>query len=368
MDGDSNQKVKQSLPLTDQKKGLPPSPEQPFEVKKDRKVFKVLIFIFISVFWIVVGAVGFWFFQGKTRKTIGDSKLSSESSPIHPSPSPMMQQEENFEVVLKENEEDKEKTDIYLKNKETGREEFYMALTNVFKDHYHSAEYWNGNLYILRRFGYDGYPDQEWSDELWKYNSNKEGMILYSGKGIDFRISPNEKYAAILTGQSEKLVFLNLETNSVQKEFPKKDLIKCYSPERCTPHLGLEEWSSNSDSFWVYTHEYTAHTSFTALRIGTWSVNRYGLPSDAFVRAEYDLNPNTSKIVLSDYPVFLEAGDQEQFKEKGTSVTLFIYDLISGNKHVIATSTVTPFNPKWIDNNTVEYSDQQGKIKTFKLD
>lgn len=77
---------------------------------------------------------------------------------------------------------------------------YHLAISDLFKGHYHLAEFHNGNLYTIRRTGGpDGYIKfpGSWTDALWKFDGSGNGKKIYSVRGLDFRVSPDERTIAI---------------------------------------------------------------------------------------------------------------------------------------------------------------------------
>jgi len=94
-------------------------------------------------------------------------------------PVPATDNSEKYQVITRSNSSDGLLTDIYIRNASTRVETLLMSLPDVNRDNYHIAEYHNGDLYILRRIG-DPQVDQNWSDQLWRYDSPGNGKMLFS--------------------------------------------------------------------------------------------------------------------------------------------------------------------------------------------
>lgn len=263
------------------------------------------------------------------------------------------------EIILKDNQQDNSKTDVYLKNIDSGNEKFFMTLTDVYSQHYHNSEHHNGNSYIIRRVGYDGYPDETWSDELWKYNTEKIGTKIYSGKGIDFRVAPNEKYIAI---RDEGLRIVD-QNNSVVQTYMLNSLEIDNNQDL---QIGLLKWSDDSNQFW-------GDLSFTAypktlykIDVNSWSVNKYDVSELGF-SGDYDLNSNNANLAYSYYPTMFEINAYQEYNQSGEEVNLVIYDLKTKTQKQIATSITKAFDPKWISNNTLEYNDPNSDNRIQKI-
>jgi hypothetical protein len=271
---------------------------------------------------------------------------------------PPSSEQDDFEIITQPNSQDDSKTDIYIRNSNTGEENLFITLEYVYKEHYHNSEYHNGNLYIIRRIGYDGGLDEEWSDELWRYDSQKRETRLYSAKGLDFRTAPNESHIALvysLNGSGEpsdsKLAFLNSQGDLVQ-EFTVDQLSSPYS------HSPMK-WSDDSGEFWGMSHMGPSSQAFYRIKTVSWQIDVYDV-SQLPVFSEYDLNANIGKLAYSDYPAMFDAESVRQFEESQQQVNLFIYDFDGQSIQEIATLIAKPFNPRWLDDSTIECDDSDG--------
>ena len=258
-----------------------------------------------------------------------------------------------------------DKTDIYVNNLKTGELEVGLTLSDVHISHYHNSEYHNKSLYIIRRIGYDGYPDNEWTDELWRYDTrDKSETKLYSAQGLDFRLAPDEKYVALQHDQ--KLVFVDALGNLAQ-EFTLDQLGCCNDASYpLTPHLTLQKWSDEGNEFWGATNSGPAPQTFYRIELAFWQATVYDI-SELTVPCEYDLNPNTGKLVYSDYPQIYDVDGVKEFEQSRQIVTLFVYDLNDQSVQTIATLMAKPFHPKWLDDSTVEYNSPEGEGRTTSI-
>lgn len=291
---------------------------------------------------ILIAVIGIVFFLTK-------QKLSPQGSP---------KQQNNFEVIVKENPNDETKSDVYLKDT-SGQETFFITLAEVYKNHYHSSEYHNGNLYIIRRTGgEEGYQDiPDWTDNLWKYDSNKQGKKIYGNRGLDFRVSDNGELIAIVGSEadnSQNAVFINNDGKELAK-FTAEDLEVDY----------IDPLVWGDDSFWLAEKALPVPTSFIKIDREDFTVSKFSIEVDD-VGPEYTLNPNTQKLAYSDYPPLFDTDSIEEFEKSGKKTTLKVYDLVSDEVEVITTSVTKKFNPEWIDNNTLEYDNPTGEGRITK--
>mgnify|MGYP001570347197 CR=1 FL=1 len=299
--------------------------------------------IFIIIMIAIVG-VGVYFFSNQKFNQSSPQEQSKEVSIV--------------EVIVKENPDDKNKSDVYLKDK-NGKETFLITLDEVYRNHIHSSEYHNGNLYIIQRTGgeegYQNIPD--WTDQLWKYDSNKQGKKLYSLRGLDFRVSDDEKLIAIIGYETDELEMLVLtDTNgNALAEFGGADLGVSV----------MEPLVWGKDTFWIVEKALPVPESFLKIDTQTFEYSKY-IVLDETIGIEYVLNPETKKLAYSDYPPLFDADSVEEFKQSGKKVSLSVYDLVTDEKTVINTSITKKFNPKWIDENTLEYDDPKGEGRVKK--
>jgi len=245
--------------------------------------------------------------------------------------------------------------DVFIKNEKSGEETFLMQLDKVYERHYHFAEYHNGNLYIIREFGYDPQTmkySEDYIRELWKYDKEEEGEKLFSAKGIDFRVDPKEKFIAI---ESENILrIIDLNTDEVKVTAPVGTLIH---PDLSGEFaIGLRDWPEDGRSFWGYL-AFTAYPQqFFRIDTTNWRIIKYNVSSLHLNTRESTLNPNLGKIVYSDAPMVFDVESKEEFERSQRSVTLYLYDLDSGEEEIIDTSKAEWFKPKWVDNTTIEYT------------
>jgi len=295
----------------------------------------------------------------------GCNLLSMEAQPssTQPEDQPLETVEQavdnaQYEVVFMDNP-DPNMTDVYLQNMETKAMVFFATIPDVNENHYHSSEYHNGNVYIIRRTG-DVNTDN-WQDELWRYDELRAGTMLYAVKGLDFRVSPGEVYIAIDGG--DKLVILDAQGNPLHEYLPNQVLT---GPEDMPLIIGLVNWSDDSSALWLETSG-PVLACFTKVTVPSWQVSIYDLTGVSIGRAESELNPNTGKVVFSDMPMFFAADQYDDFKASGKDVTLYVYDLETKSLQQIAVSKAEEFEPLWLDDSTIEYNDPVGEGRITSL-
>jgi hypothetical protein len=276
--------------------------------------------------------------------------------PVAVTPVPATDNSEIYQVITRPNSSDGSLTDIYIQNASTKVETLLMSLTGVNKDSYPNAEYHNGNLYIMRRMG-DPQVDPNWSDQLWRYDSPGNGKMLFSYKGLDFRVAPDGSYAAV--------VYLASDTSANMLAFIDKNgnVARDFNIDPTEPYANsLNQWSDDGKQFWGQLQFDATPKIIYRISISDWSVKKFFV-EPLNIGEEFKLNPNTGQIVYSDYPDFFETGLRQQFIDSATKVHLFLYDLNTQTLQTIATSIARPFSPKWLDNARFEYDDPNGTAR-----
>ena len=267
---------------------------------------------------------------------------------------------DEFETTMLVNPQDDSKVDVCVQDVKTGKVELCTTIPGVSQ--WRHAE----NLYAIWMVGYtpETWDSDEWTLELWRYGTDGKGTRLYSAQGLDFRVAPDERYIALRVSDRkntwEKLIFLDSSGNPVQ-EFTAEQLTahdkKGHAPLPAS--LSLLEWSDNDEEFWGVISAGPSPQTVYEIDTNTWRATLYDI-SGLAIPKEYDLNVNTAKLVYSDCPQIYVADDAEEFARSQQQVTLFVYDLNSQNAQVIATAVAKCFHPRWLGDDTIEYSDPNG--------
>ena len=231
------------------------------------------------------------------------------------------------------------------------------SVPDVNVQHYHNVEYLNGRLYVLRRIGYTGEPDDDWSDELWRYDRAGAGEQLSSVRGLDFRVAPTEAWIAVRYDERHLTVFDPEER--VEPAFS-ADVVSLAEGHIPTPEMGgwvtLVGWSADGESLWLASTSGPQLVGLLRLTAGEWQVDGYdvsGLPA----YWEWDLQPTTGRLAYSDMPMLYDSIAAEEFAASGRPVTLYVLDLDTGQSDEVATSEARRFGPRWVDEETLEYYD-----------
>lgn len=323
---------------------------------------RLLLFIFISLVLAncILGSLLIRSYSPPDKKSSSPEVLSKAPS-VSPAQKTNRQKillskkDEEFIVAIKENPSDKTKSDIYVKEKKSGVEKYFMTLKDVLTDQYHNAEYHNGNVYILIRPGgansYQNNP--QWTDELWRYNQQKKGEKLFAVQGLDFRVSDDEQRIAIKTNDQFELLDT---TGKLLSSFPVGEFVtsKQLPP---TGFLGYLAWGS--DAIWLDTALGPSLAGIVKVDLNTYQITKYDLTNLA-IGSEYAFNPTRTLIAFSNYPPLFDETERDQFLASKKKVSLVVYNLETKEQQTISSSMAKSFQPLWLRENTLEYNDPNG--------
>lgn len=214
----------------------------------------------------------------------------------------------------------------------------------VYDKHYHYMEVHDKKIYVI--YKRENSDDQnDWADALWCFSPIETPKKIVEGKGIDFRVSPNNKHIAVNFNKS--ISFFDSKGN-FEKEFTEEDL---NLREYCNINLG--QWNDAEDILWLESKETYVTDSFIRINTKTWETNTY--PNTYVFTDDRAFNPNTGWIVYSDYPVFLDTIGLTLYKESNKLTTLFLYNVETNERLTIDSQVTTLFDPKWISDNELVY-------------
>ncbi len=264
-------------------------------------------------------------------------------------------------MVVKANSADQTKTDIYIKNEKTKEERLFITLSDVCRMSGPDAQYHHGDLYIIRTTGskivrsthgdcFGGGPD--FKRELWKFSPDKKGTQIYPGSVIGYLFSDNEKVLAVETSADVQLL---ADDGKVLKTLTPAD-------------VGLENpslYAWGGSAFWLVEGVGAELPYLVKVEVPGLSVTKFDLHALG-IGPEDDFEPAKGRIVASDFPPLYDSETADEFGASKATVTLFVYDLKTKRKQVIATSVTKQFNPKWVGDNTVEYDNPNGKVRLTK--
>jgi hypothetical protein len=235
-------------------------------------------------------------------------------------------------------------------------------IRNCYCDHYHFAEFHDSTLYVIREFNLEHAGFQR---ELWKY-TRESGEMLAAGLGIDFRVNGKQTYLAYCFGQNDSLFILNLKArNMFQVKIPnnfkneiKNRNLKWLPDQGMIDHL---KWSTTGNIIWgMMTGTYVVLGIFS-YDCTSQKLETYSSPRD--INSEYTLNPDSGILIYTTFPAIFDEESGKEFKESKKQVSMFEFNVRTGNKSLIAVSEAERFSPVWICADTLEYTAPDTQIR-----
>jgi len=261
-----------------------------------------------------------------------------------------------FTVKLQPNPLDSALTDVYVKNAHKDQSQLFITLPDIEVQHYHPAEYHNGSIYVIRRIHpFSEFPDQ-WRDELWKYTSMKRGVEIFSSQGLDFRVSPKEHDVALVS--DTVLYFINSSDGSEIIHFYPSTLSNM---RRKDIQIQPIAWTTGGTFFWGSLYQTVNILTFFRVIAETWEVNSYDVDTLKINSSDYALNPASGMLVYSDFPAVFDVDTYQHVKRSKMRIHLYLYDLISGESTLLATTYSKDFEPKWLSSRTIEVNNPEGE-------
>lgn len=261
------------------------------------------------------------------------------------------QQPEAYAVAFASYPGDESTFDVQVYDRLQNQIVFTRTIENLNTNHYHNYEVHNGNLYILKEVG--DTSSENWAHELWLYTADSE-RLLFSSKGLDFRVAPDERWIALVYPLPPDyfyggLGFLDLAGGEILHEFAFEYVDEMLS-------IGLEKWSQDSNNLWVKFAAGPVPAMYSKVNARDWSLADYDLGA-INIGADSSLNANTGYLVYSDHPAFFDVMSANDFAQSGQPVSLFFYSFDQGVETKIAESVAKPFNPFWASEAIVGYLD-----------
>lgn len=258
----------------------------------------------------------------------------------------------NYKVNFKENDGI---TDIYILNLENNNEEKFISLENIYA--YWHSEYINWKLYIIKRIW--DIDSDSWTDELWSYDKDKKWTKIIDAKWIDFRVSPNWEKIVITKDNSLEVIDNSWNINS---SFSSNEL---WAQDEYA-WIWLLNWSNDSKNFWWKIYIASETNNFFEINTDSKKAQTFDISDLKWLQDDFSLNPNNWKILYSDYPTFFDKISEDEFKKTKQKINLNLYDFNTKTNENIASSITKKFNPKWINNTTIEYNatDWENRIAT----
>jgi hypothetical protein len=239
----------------------------------------------------------------------------------------------SFDYSIKNERLDGQKIRIKVFTSNNNELIYSIILKDLALGHYHPYEFHQGNLYVIHQS----------TSSLYKYDNNKKGYLVYTTPGIDFRVSPDENFVAIRTGDS--LLLLNSKWNKIR-----------VFDSRVFNVDGFKDICF-AEHFLYFTNGGPGAGLNTLFKVNLnkFSWSKKVLPNIS-VDIDYSFNPFNETVACSDIPFLYDADSYKSWENEKHTVTLYLFDFRTMKKTIVATSTAKAFKPKWIDNSHIQFN------------
>lgn len=333
---------------------------QPKQLNHTKKYTRYGTYILGAIICILIGIAGTLLYLQQTNTT--NTARTTETEPVSTTSEEerILSNKPNvsYSIRLTPNTGDTTAHDVYIRNSNSGEESFFLTIPDVHTEHFSPAQYHQETLYIIRRI-YQNSESNTWKDELWKYKKNNDPKKLFSGQAFTFIVSANQRYIAVNTDNT--LTFLD-QYGTILKNIQKAELAPEQS-ELDVLTIQLLDWSSDQDSVWGTLTQGPYAMGIFRVTTSNWS--SFYQSFDTPIGKDFALNPDSSLVAFSDYPVFFDVDSAKRFEESKTLVSLYLFDLRNQTSRTIAVSFAKVFNPVWIDNTKLEHNDPNGSNRTL---
>lgn len=268
-------------------------------------------------------------------------------------------------VTVRPNAADATLSDIVLFDPaDPSKEEIFATMPGIFREHYHTAEYHNDTIYLIKRTGFaDGkLIDDTWTDSLWKIDSKKNETKLASGKGLDFRVSENEKNIAVLIPNAVKP---SLDISFIDDNGERITTMNSADMGLGKYELGIFPLFWADETLWftaglgpnISVINKIDNIAATGAQHVQYDVAKLGIHS-----GEFSLDPEKELIASSDAPAIFDADSMKNFLDSNKKVTLYTYNLNTKEKKEVTTTSARFFQPFWVGPGKLEFNDPNGEV------
>ncbi|MFH1252744.1 MAG: hypothetical protein V1664_00200 [Candidatus Uhrbacteria bacterium] len=178
----------------------------------------------------------------------------------------------------------------------------------------------------------------------------------WGDKYSDFQISPDKKYVAT----TEKSSDLSKQILTLLNNDNSETIIKTFSlSDLNIPNNEAAIWTlawSEQNKLWIRAQMGRQIISLISFEEPNFLPQQYNLESENVTTCDFAFNVEQEVLVFSDFCPS-DTLDLEDAVKNKTKTTLYLYDLKTQNKRVVAEAVAKEFLPVWVDDQTVEYND-----------
>jgi len=348
-----------------------------------RNRFITILAILIPL--LIIGGVSLWFVQDKTgiaekQAIINNEIITATTSVQNNIVDRCLQSDRVVDYIIEDNKTNSESyVTIQIKNKET--EQVIREFRETLRVNYYPVESWNCGIYFIREFNYD-YRTQkrtsDYSNSLWKYNYDGEGreIVDLDSYGTDFRISPDEKYVALIKSYFGKddyaLVIKSLDTTTDAFVVIANDMFQMH--ENVIGTFRFLDWTEDGRYFWARISQGAHVYGWIRIDIQNWSHDVYEAPEGILGGYPLDIDTGWIPAVPGAFWTGFD-GDEEEIRKERQGLgqqtsSLYLYNVITKERILVHTENDPVWDGwliKWLDQKTLEYTLLNKEKATFIL-
>jgi len=323
---------------------------------------KIILIIFLLVLVLLLG-IGIYFYFSRTQL----QELSHGSCLLD---------NEVVEYRIEKRKDAPSSADVFIKEKDTNKQIFKFRISNIVPDHYYSYEAHRCGIYMVREFNYDykrEKPLPGFKMEVWRYSYDGVGKKIVEEN--DFRIDPTESYIVLIKSYLGKpdyaLVIKDLKTQEDVFVLKYSDLINKYSAPQ--GYLRLGRWTDDGKYLWGTLFIGAFDTAYYRIEAGNWQAKVFSPPPDMPSGAERTTS-FAGYIAYADFPTFfgidiIAKQEQERFKQEEKEKHLYVYNLFTKEKELLATvaDPAWNFKPNWLSDTELQYELPTGEKKIYRI-
>lgn len=195
----------------------------------------------------------------------------------------------------------------------------------------------------------------EYKEEVIKFDSEGNKILICEGRNVEISASPDGEYFIII----ENPYFLdrNSEISRNLKILDRNDKVVFDETIDSKMDTDLEPYGWNGNEFWAVFRFVAGRPEVLILNADS---HEYEVRENKADYRDLDINMKNGWICYSDFPLFFDIDSYNEFKESKKDVNLYLYNIFTDEKILIATSISKEFSPEWVDEYTFEYSDPNG--------
>lgn len=271
------------------------------------------------------------------------------------------------------------------------KEEIKKVMIDDVMNSYHPAEVIRCAIYVLREFNFDAKSFKMlpgYNVALWRYgfDNESEKLIIFREKGTDndydssysydFRVSPDEKYVALIKsygGQDDySLVIKDLKTKEDAFILTMNEFLLRYPDIEGS--FDLIGWKSDGRYFWADIMTGAPTPGYLRVDSRDWSYEAWETPEKAL--GGFEPNYMTGWMPYAPSAVWtgmveMDEAVRADAKAKGQISPLYIYNLFTKKQIKIDEVQSDPIwnfgPPTWLSDAELEYQMPDGEKKTYKL-